>query len=448
MWQAERLFAGNPVYARPPSRTGTESTQQGAVGKGRGVMKLPILGMSVIVALLVGLAPLPSHGVIVLDSTWREEGGARGREADGFGAHMRLANQPQFRGLVSLSNDGGTEWGVGSGTWIGNDDSHGYILTSAHNFDGATIGDILFRTDSGKVLRGERVKIHPGYSVKGDHSGVDVAIVRLVAPVTDGGVAPLLYAGNAEKGRTLTFVGFGTRGIGSTGEDEERFNKGSGKAAAQGVVDEVVPFRGGSVRMDDPGNYLSVTLPREDGRVENSLGGARRPVSRLAGLIGTGDSGGSAWLQIGANWVIAGINTSGSGTAQYGDISWFARVSGFRTWIASVFPQAKFMDDTGAVVAERASTGPTANPPAVADSAADAPANTNKQQSCVSYVNQKYDGGQKASPMKGQTKAEAWCACLLDKKPDFKGGLGQFLRTNQGKQIDTKCNRYANWGAD
>ncbi|SMH62108.1 agenet domain-containing protein [Azospirillum agricola] len=301
-------------------------------------------GLALAAFVLFTPASLPA--VVVLDSTWREEGGARGREADGFGAHVRLAGEPQFRSLMTLSYDGGETWGDGSATWIGNDESHGYALTSAHNFDEATARDVLFRTDGGAVIRADRVWLHPRYDPDpdGDRTGVDAAIVRLVRPVRDSGPAPLLYAGRAEQGRTITFVGFGTRGIGSVGEDE-RYNRGSGKAAAQGVVEEAVALRRSSAA-EDAGNYLTVFLPREDGRIENPFGGARRPASRLAGLLGAGDSGGSAWMPLGDapddGWAVVGINTSGDGKAQYGDSSWFVRVSGLRSWVSSVFPGARF----------------------------------------------------------------------------------------------------------
>jgi len=300
-------------------------------------------------AATVLLAPASLPAVVILDGTWREEGGARGREADGFGAHIRLAEEPQFRSLVTLSYDGGETWGDGSGTWIGNDDSHGYVLTSAHNFDEATADEVVFRTGGGAVIRADRVWIHPRYDPDPDEdrTGVDVAIVRLARPVRDAGPAPVLYAGRAEKGKTITFVGFGLRGIGSVGEDE-RFNRGAGKAAAQGLVEEAVALRR-SADAEDFGNYLTVFLPREDGRIENPLGGPRRPVSRLAGLLGAGDSGGSAWMPLGDapgdGWAVVGINTSGDGKAQYGDSSWFVRVSGIRGWVSSVFPGARFTDE-------------------------------------------------------------------------------------------------------
>ncbi|HYH18888.1 MAG TPA: trypsin-like serine protease [Azospirillum sp.] len=314
------------------------------------------------------LAPRAAPAVVVLDSTWREEGGARGREAAGFGAHIRLAREPQFRSLVAVSYDDGATWGSGSGTWIGNDDAHGYVLTSAHVLEDTAANTVVVRTDGGTILRGTRAWIHPGYKPEGDYTGVDVAILRLARPVTDAGPPPVLYSGSAEKGRTITFMGFGTRGIGSVGENE-RYNRGSEKAAAQGLVEEAVPLRRMSAKVEDPGNYLTVFLPREDGGIENPLGGPRRPVSRLAGLLGSGDSGGSAWMPLGGGWVVVGINTSGDGEAQYGDNSWFVRVSGVRPWIASVFSGARFAADGDAVAALSPVQMPTAAPVALASAA-------------------------------------------------------------------------------
>jgi hypothetical protein len=291
--------------------------------------------------LAVGLAiPQAAPAVVILDSVWREEGGGRGHETAGFGAHIHLAQEPQFRAVLSLSLDGGTSWGDGSGTWIGNDASHAYILTSAHNFDDSELSEARFRTDDGTILRGERLWIHPDYDAGDDWSGRDAAIVRLSRPITNLGPPPVLYSGNAEQGRVITFVGYGTRGIASVGEDES-YNVGLDKAAAQGRVDEVEPLRR-PTDDQDAGNSLAVFLPREDGRIDNPLGGPRRPVSRLAGLLGGGDSGGSAWMQDGDGWVIVGINTAGDGKAGYGDFSWFVRTTGIRPWIQSVFPSVAF----------------------------------------------------------------------------------------------------------
>jgi hypothetical protein len=90
-----------------------------------------IRGASVALALL---ASAPASAVVILDGTWRDQGGAPGYEWVGFAAHLKLASEPQFRGVLALASDGET-WGEASGTWIGNDDTHGWVLTAAHVFD-------------------------------------------------------------------------------------------------------------------------------------------------------------------------------------------------------------------------------------------------------------------------------------------------------------------------
>src|SRR4029453_17764827 len=58
-------------------------------------------------ALTLAAAPRPANAVIVLDSTWRAEGG--------FRAHLALADQPQFASVIALSSDDGQAWGPGPG---------------------------------------------------------------------------------------------------------------------------------------------------------------------------------------------------------------------------------------------------------------------------------------------------------------------------------------------
>ena len=307
-----------------------------------GVSRRATAAMTVAAALIFGLVARPASAVVVLDGTWKAEGGAKGREAEGFGAHLRLAAEPQFRAVVALATPDG-EWGEASGTWIGNVDGHAWILTAAHIFDlpGAP-GDYVVRGPRGETLKADRVILHPKWN--GDtetRTGFDLALLRLKKPIEGLGEAPLLHAGDGEAGKTLTFVGYGSRGIGSTGE-QPRFYTGSDKAAARGVVDELVDPAKPTRKKGDLGNWMGVFLPKEDGSIENPYGGSRKPVDRLAGLLGSGDSGGSAWMSIEGRWRIVGVNSNGSGTARYGDSSWFARVSPHRDWIASHVPTARF----------------------------------------------------------------------------------------------------------
>ncbi|HLO78211.1 MAG TPA: peptidase S1 [Magnetospirillum sp.] len=289
-------------------------------------------------------APVPGGAVTALDGTWRAEGGGKGHEADGFGAHLRLAAEPQFRAVLALSTDGKT-WGEASATWIGNDATHAYVLTAAHIYElPAKVNAYVVRGPDGTVWRPDRLWVHPQWN--GDtetRTGYDAAILRLPKPLEGMGAPPVLYGGQGEEGKLITFVGFGSRGIGSTGE-ADRFYTGSAKAAAQGVVDQWVGLAPGRKSKGDVGNYLGVFFPKEDGSIANPYGGARKPATSLVGLLGSGDSGGSAWMPLKGGWVLVGINSNGDGTARYGDSSWFARVSALRPWITEVFPGAHFSD--------------------------------------------------------------------------------------------------------
>jgi hypothetical protein len=297
-----------------------------------------------ILALTVGLALLSAAAgaVTILDSTWKAEGGGKGHEADGFGAHLRLAAEPKFASVLALSTDGET-WGEASGTWIGNDAGHAYILTAAHIYERpAKAGHYVVRGPDGKVLRPDRLWVHPQWNGDTDtRTGDDLVILRLPVALQGLGPQPMLYAGAGEAGQVITFVGYGSRGIGSTGQ-QDRFYQGSDKAAAQGMVDQwVAPTARRSA--GDGGNYLGIYLPREDGTIPNPYGGKARPATRLVGLLGSGDSGGSAWMETKAGrWVIVGVNSNGSGTASYGDSSWFARVAPHREWIAGIYPGVLF----------------------------------------------------------------------------------------------------------
>lgn len=279
-----------------------------------------------------------AEAVIVLDSTYR---------ADAFRLHIELARRPQFRSLFALSEDQGETLGAGSGAWIGNDADHGYVLTSAHNYDDDyDESSYVYVSTGGTRYQAEDSFTHPFWSGStADRSGYDATIVRLTQRVTDAGPQPLLYAGTSELGRRLTFMGYGSRGIGTGGQNTDYDADDNSPAAAEGLIERLVDAIPDVPRGTDNGSYFGITLPKEDGSIANRFGGQRRPVSRLAGLLGSGDSGGPAWLEIDGNWVIAGINSSGDDAAAYGDAAWFTRVSGLRDWIRVILPRTRFYSE-------------------------------------------------------------------------------------------------------
>ena len=278
----------------------------------------------------------PTEAVTVLDSTWRAEGGGPGRESEGFGAHVALARQSQFAGVIPLSHAGDEDWGAGSSTWVGNFGSVGYVLTAAHIFERGGSGDQYdYRLPDGSVAECTSITFHPLYNWNDEErAGYDFAIVRLDGPVTQAGSPPRLYGGGQEEGARIVMVGYGSRGIGSTGQHPV-FQPSWGKAAAENTVDEMMEAVRPVPQGEDAGNWLRVTLRRES-----------EGASRLDGLLGSGDSGGSTWIRTGGIWAIAGVNANGTGNASYGDHSFFARVSGVRDWISESCPACTLLPRT------------------------------------------------------------------------------------------------------
>ncbi len=75
------------------------------------------------------------------------------------------------------------------------------------------------------------------------------------------------------------------------------------------------------------------------------------------------------------------------------------------------------------------------------------PAGDAQYASCLAYSLTKYEGGGEKSPIKGQTKAEAWCTCMWNEtSDDFRGSLAKFAETAKGAKINKMCEKYSNWG--
>ncbi len=281
---------------------------------------LAIAGLSFALAGFAGTA----GAVIILDSTWH---------AEGFSAHIALARQPQFAPLIALSDDDGEEWNTCSGTWIGNFDGAGYMLTAAHCYGHDEGPDhYLYRTHTGQVLSATEVDFHPLYNGDGNNrSGYDFALVRLDEEVTDSGPPPPLFSGKVKEGARVVIVGFGARGTGSRGEQSEFDRPQNNKTAAENTVDEVMEPRLPIPKDDDAGNWIRVTLRRE-----------REGAGRLDGILGGGDSGGSVWMRVGGRWTIVAVNASGTGDT-YGEHSYFGSVAGVRSWLTKLLPGLRFL---------------------------------------------------------------------------------------------------------
>ena len=67
---------------------------------------------------------------------------------------------------------------------------------------------------------------------------------------------------------------------------------------------------------------------------------------------------------------------------------------------------------------------------------------------CLSFASKLgWQGGSEKSPIAGQTKLQAFCACMWNETPeDFKGNLATFAESDKGKAMNKQCEKHANWG--
>ncbi|MEM9186747.1 MAG: trypsin-like serine protease, partial [Planctomycetota bacterium] len=257
--------------------------------------------------------------------------------------YLSLAAEPQYEavGKLTWSEPGGSF--LGSGTVI----ADGWVLTAAHNVDGADgfgggLSNLTFSV-GGANFGAEQWIPQPTWGGLGGDAdsanylaGYDIALVKLsgtpdVAPAT-------LYTGGDELGLVATTVGFGATGVGSTGFQD--FTAGT-KRAGQNVIDAVGPEKSpGSRRFAfnvDTEQLLAVDFDSPTSAFESKLG-ASSPLD-LEYLIAPGDSGGGLFVDIDGQTYLAGVTSFGQSTdangpnSDYGDIGGFTRVSSFVDWV-------------------------------------------------------------------------------------------------------------------
>ena len=64
--------------------------------------------------------------------------------------------------------------------------------------------------------------------------------------------------------------------------------------------------------------------------------------SRLDGLLGSRDSGGSTWLNVAGGWAIVGVNSNGTGDTCRASSS-FTWIAGVRGWLAATVHGTRFI---------------------------------------------------------------------------------------------------------
>lgn len=76
----------------------------------------------------------------------------------------------------------------------------------------------------------------------------------------------------------------------------------------------------------------------------------------------------------------------------------------------------------------------------------DVPKDDPQYKQCISYSNKHYEGGNEPSPIRGQTKAQAFCECMWNETTeDFRGNLAKFAETPNGRRINKICEGHSDW---
>lgn len=236
---------------------------------------------------------------------------------------------------------------TGSGTFSGALIGDGYVLTAAHVVAGQvnTPGNVHFNLNYGgdltQSISAAAIYVFPGYNgTTSGSNGVwhdDLAVVKLSTPAPLG-VPVYGLAGSAPgQGTTITLVGYGGAGDGSSGIT----------AGSNAKIKRVGENRVDALLVDDDGGSAMEILGFDfDGpNGTTNVFGTSTPANRTLGAsleaqFAGGDSGGPIFVRDNGVWKITGIATfngktdlSGGSTVNFGSIGGGTIVASYASWI-------------------------------------------------------------------------------------------------------------------
>jgi len=246
--------------------------------------------------------------------------------------YRSLGRSAAFKSVGRVEIDYGRGYeAIGTATLYGRD----RVVSAAHVFDDSSLaGARRVRINFGKgrtrtidFSSPGVVNINPRYNSRTLKN--DVSVAFLSRPFK---LAPArIYTGRKlSLDSRITFVGYGDTGTGLSGSSTYSTKKRGGENAVGRYL-----LRGRDFEVD---------FDRAGTSRYNSLGS---PVAmRLEGLLGPGDSGGSAWVFRSGRWQMVGINSygldwfprgNGNGVSDdYGDRSGFVYLPRYSKWLDSL----------------------------------------------------------------------------------------------------------------
>lgn len=275
------------------------------------------LGISLTLAVAAALAAPTAQAIFLNTEAFRAAGG----DPDNIGATVEHGMRASYQRSLQAPFDAVGHIPGCTGTWIGNDERHAWVLTAAHCV-GAGWRNYWISMPNVGASGLSRVYWPPNRTTG---TTTDVALVSIplqlpVAPQWQATTKPLLYDGDAEIGRTVHLVGYGTTGLGQS--------------------------------------YVWMPYPRLWGtsRITGAFAGG---AALVAGYIGhgqtdlqtrahNGDSGSALWQQHAGYWTAIGVvSTKGTGGTNA------TRINRHIDWIKGVFPGASTFSERFTVTATR-----------------------------------------------------------------------------------------------
>jgi len=253
-------------------------------------------------------------------------------------AHLALAAQPQYDPVGVVKRFGTIV--DSSGILI----SPNWVLTAAHTIPSGAPTPTDTWTFGGEI-RGIAQAIRNPNSDGQIANGFDVALHRLDSPITTIAPAPL-YTGTAASliDQTLTYVGYGKSGTGSTGDTIAAGTKRAG----MNIAEQLGFVSGPNIYSDQ---LLFADMDAQGGGWGNPLGGPLRsnPVP-LEILIALGDSGGGLFVEQGGQFFVAGVHSllfdlNPTGTLGFGDMMATTTIEQSLAWILQTIAPPPIIGD-------------------------------------------------------------------------------------------------------
>jgi hypothetical protein len=265
----------------------------------------------------------PAHAVHVNQQAFVANGG---NLQDIPGSARNAFDQLRVASLAAPFNSVGDLGGC-TGTWLGADATHAWVLTAAHCVPSTTltrpVGHLTFRDAQLRPLAGgaggvaflhpNRLQPPTGLS----DAGTDVALLRM--PLTPGvasaslPAAPWIHDQTITMGGAIALVGTGGVGVANTPVDAYWPTQGQRRAWGETRIDST----------------------RENGHVGLADFSPTQGATHWA-RAGSGD-GGAAWWQMQGNaWSIIATTNGGNATSTSG-----ALVAHYASWINDLFPGAR-----------------------------------------------------------------------------------------------------------